>query len=1046
MPSVPAAVPARLFADRHKLTAILPTHPQFRRLLFAGALALAGSLPAATAPSPRATGTPLLRVWTAEDYGAAPGNRAVLQHPASGYIYVANNTGLLEFDGARWRLLRVPGRPTVRALALDHRRRIWTANDDTICRLTPDVRGEFQAISMSSRLPAEVRNLRSAFAAVGTPEGVLVATATHLLRFGDDDGPARLWPLPEGGAVLRFWLVGDIAHWQTASRRCYRLRGDRIEPVDAVTDWIGGGTAAPLAPALTRLLSSLNPQGEEGAVDARLLADGRLAVATAREGLVVYDRTGGIAQRLNRANGLPSNRIEALAEDAEGGVWLALRNGLVRAQIDSPYVVHGPAQGFDGSLIHLGLAGDELYLAAGEGLMRRGSDGRFRFIDHLVGAPRRIVSVGNRRLVAGSNLQLARPDGSFRVLDERPHQGLTALRSEPGAFVFGAPNGLWGGRLDGERWQRLGPCANLRSPFFVLLEHPAGVIWGVSPPSGIWRIDFRSGLRVDAPTRRFLPADGVPAGLNEVNTRAFVLGDRVTLIVRGELFAHDPTGDRFGPETRLEGLPMPTGARAAPKGTPVPPAVAVACVGPDGTPWIQLPAPSRQTYRLVAAGPDRWRAEALPGPALPRFSPLEMLHDPVTRTLWMGGASGLVSYDLTWTPARPAPSLAARLRRIEAADGRLLWADGAGASAPSPLLELEHRQNALRLHFAAPSYAGDLRGRNQTFFRTQLEGLETTWTAWTRTAQRDFTNLPYRDFTLRVQARDDDGRASPEARFRFRIAPPWWLTGWAYAAYAGVSLLVLREAVRYRTRTLRRRAAELEAIITARTEELRVQNLELARLHQLELDEKISARLAAQQARLAQEKSDLELLRYQLNPHFLFNALTSVSGLVIAKPASARTMVAKLAEFCRGTLTRRNEETRTLAEEFAMLTNYLEIEKIRWEDGLQLDVQLAEELRDYRLPAFLLLPLVENAVKYGGQTSPEVLKVRLSAQRLDDGRIQVEVANTGRWIEPTGTPDATHIGLENLRERLAHAFPDRHELTTATPEGWVVVRLRIAPA
>jgi LytS/YehU family sensor histidine kinase len=59
--------------------------------------------------------------------------------------------------------------------------------------------------------------------------------------------------------------------------------------------------------------------------------------------------------------------------------------------------------------------------------------------------------------------------------------------------------------------------------------------------------------------------------------------------------------------------------------------------------------------------------------------------------------------------------------------------------------------------------------------------------------------------------------------------------------------------------------------------------------------------------------------------------------------------------------------------------------------------------------------------------------------------VQIEVANTGRWIEPTGTPDATHIGLENLRERLARAFPGRHELTTTTADGWVVVSLQITP-
>jgi hypothetical protein len=421
------------------------------------------------------------------------------------------------------------------------------------------------------------------------------------------------------------------------------------------------------------------------------------------------------------------------------------------------------------------------------------------------------------------------------------------------------------------------------------------------------------------------------------------------------------------------------------------------------------------------------------------------LHDPGRRTLWLGGPAGLISQDLDWTVSRPTPALVARVRRVEGAGGESLWTEGIGAAGAVAPLALAPAQGAVRFSFAAPTYPADYRGRSHTLFRTRLEGLDEGWTAWSRSAVRDFTNLPYREFVLWVQARDDDGRTSGEVAFPFRHLPPWWLTGWAFAAYAAMGLLVGREVVRFRTRALRRKAAELEAVIATRTEELRVQNLELARLHQLELDEKIVANLAAQRARLAQERSDLELLRYQLNPHFLFNALTSVSGLVVTKPAAARGMVAKLAEFCRGTLTRRSEETRTLAEEFAMLTNYLEIEKVRWEEGLQVEVSLAEEVRDFRLPAFLLLPLVENAVKYGGQTSSDVLQIRLRGH-AEAGTVCIEVANTGRWLEAASTPDSTHIGLENLRERLAHAFPQGHELTTEAGNGWVIARLKLRPA
>src|SRR5207244_2414319 len=153
------------------------------------------------------------------------------------------------------------------------------------------------------------------------------------------------------------------------------------------------------------------PRGDEGTLATRILGDGRLAAGTARDGLLVHDDSGRIVQRIDRTNGLASNRIEGLCEDNEGGVWLAMRNGIARVQLDSPYALHGAAQGFDGTPIHLGLDRGDLYVAASEGLARRDRDGRFHFVQNFLGAPREIVPYDGRLYVAGSRLQLVSPEG-----------------------------------------------------------------------------------------------------------------------------------------------------------------------------------------------------------------------------------------------------------------------------------------------------------------------------------------------------------------------------------------------------------------------------------------------------------------------------------------------------------------------------------------------------------------------------------------------------------------------------------------------------------
>lgn len=384
---------------------------------------------------------------------------------------------------------------------------------------------------------------------------------------------------------------------------------------------------------------------------------------------------------------------------------------------------------------------------------------------------------------------------------------------------------------------------------------------------------------------------------------------------------------------------------------------------------------------------------------------------------WVGGSLGLLRVE-TAKPFPAAPPLVLQLR-------------GEGV-APGSELPPEHEP--LRFSYLAIRQ----KRANPVVYQTRLVGRDREWTAWSAERERSFPHLPSGRYLFEVRARDADGVASPVESLAFTVLAPWWLTPWAFAGYAAALGAVILGAVRWRTRGLERHAAELEGLVAARTAELAAQNRELARLRQLEFDDKVAARLA-------EEKARLEVLRYQLNPHFLFNALASISGAIPAG-ASAGAMVQRLAEFCRLTLHRSDEDGwTTLGDEVRLLRAYLAIEQARWADLLDVDVHHDAALDGERLPYFLLLPLVENALKYGRATSPERVGVRLVTRRADDGSVEVEVANTGEWVEsPAARSVATlGIGVENLRQRLVRCYPDRHRLEFAAADGWVTARLRL---
>ncbi|OYV00466.1 MAG: hypothetical protein CFE26_23955, partial [Verrucomicrobiales bacterium VVV1] len=160
--------------------------------------------------------------------------------------------------------------------------------------------------------------------------------------------------------------------------------------------------------------------------------------------------------------------------------------------------------------------------------------------------------------------------------------------------------------------------------------------------------------------------------------------------------------------------------------------------------------------------------------------------------------------------------------------------------------------------------------------------------------------------------------------------------------------------VQLRTRKLHDRTARLEETVNDRTRDLaRINaqlannNAELARLHRLELDGKIAAQLSVEKARL-------EVLRYQLNPHFLYNALNSIYGLVFENPRDAGEMVLRLSEFCRSALPDVTDELPTLEAEISALSIYLDVEQVRWGKKLVIEIDLEPAVAQVRLPQFLL--------------------------------------------------------------------------------------------
>lgn len=209
-------------------------------------------------------------------------------------------------------------------------------------------------------------------------------------------------------------------------------------------------------------------------------------------------------------------------------------------------------------------------------------------------------------------------------------------------------------------------------------------------------------------------------------------------------------------------------------------------------------------------------------------------------------------------------------------------------------------------------------------------------------------------------------------------------------------------------------------------------------------EESVLQKQQADKAMLLAKNAQLEMLKYQLNPHFLFNTLSSLRGLISTEPEKARTMVTRISEILRYSLLEGKNNEVPLFREIEIIQQYLFIEKVRFNEDLMVEFDIAPETNDVTIPVFLIHPLVENAIKHGMQTSILPLKI-LVTTAFSEGKLFILVRNSGRWIEreQQSDPEGTGTGLQNIQKRLEHSYPDNYSFGILKEPDSVEVRIQI---
>lgn len=783
-------------------------------------------------------GTPLLQVFSSKKYRADIQNWAVVQD-ARGLIYVGNNDGVLEFDGAHWRLIRVGNGTTVRSLVVDASGRVFVGAQGDIGTLEPDPSGQMQYVSLLAHLQPGDRHFADVWTTLATPRGVLFCSAARIIQIGPQ---VRVWK-PQTSFHLLFQVHGRC-FVREVGRGLLELVQGEWQPLPGGSRF-GAEKISAMLPHGDQILVATRTQGlflwDGGAVRpfptasdpglkrdllyaAVRLQDGRLALGTLNGGLYLLDDQGHQLGHLDQQDGLPDSAVYTLAQDRQGGLWMGLGKGLARIEVSTPLTSFTRTSGLDGAITTLCRHAGTLFVGTSHGLFRLVADpagGRARFLafPEIKSQTWALLDTGPALLVANyagvyelrrGTLRLVRPSAAI------PY-ALCRSRRNPARVFVGLQGGLGSMRWDINHWVDEGSIPGVTEDIRSLFDTADGTLWAGTNSQGVLRLTFLEGWPGGAPgpsIERF----GVGHGLPDLS-RHFVHGlkGEPLFATRGGLYRFESASGRFTPDPRFANL-FPEGPRW------INGLVDGLKEDAQGRIWMSTKDGPRGIMETGAAVPGteslyHWK----PTPLAPLAgSWIPSLHVDADGLLWLGGEDVLHRLDPDQPKADPQP-FGALVRRVLGPRDHQLF----GGSGPRPESALGFDHNALRFEFAAPSY--DSLDANR--FQVQLEGVDRDWLPWSAEAYRDYTNLREGQYRFRVRARDAWGRVSDEGNYAFRILPPWYRHPLAFVLWSLLLAGLIGAAFRWRLSALRRRNRSLGLAVAAATAGLRAREKDLETLN-----------------------------------------------------------------------------------------------------------------------------------------------------------------------------------------------------------------------
>jgi DNA-binding CsgD family transcriptional regulator len=743
----------------------------------------------------RLAGLPLVRNFHTVEYKAGIQNWDIAQDKR-GMLYIANNFGLLEYDGDRWELYRVLNGTKVRSVAIDARGRIFVGCQRDFGYFFPDSRGRLMYTSLADSLPAQYRDFDETWSVYIDNDKVYFCTFENIFLY---DGSGFLVAEAPQGIELSF-LVNRQLLVTSHDGGIARMEGENLKPFRGGELFRNIGVSAIIPLHTDEFLVSTFHDGiyilndgkikawnesqqaffRESNVNCVLrLRNGNIAVGTQNNGLLIFSPDGNLIMQLTTGKGLANRTVLSIYEDDLSNLWLGQNNGIAYVELGSPFTFINEECGLPGTGYAAYLDGTRLYAGTNTGLYAKDDFRGFSLVEKTRGQVYHIGKYDDEILAGHHN-------GALRIENNKadqisPEQGtwlFLPLKDHNDMMLGGSYTGLHLFRKAQGRWQYIDKVAGFTESSRIMAEAGDGKVWMTHGYKGAFRLTLTPGMDSVSKVEFYGYDKGFPSN-NLINV--FRIRNELLFTSERGVYNYDASSDSFKRDK-----------------------IFTAMLGADAVLWaIQEDAlgniyfiGSEDIGVLKRNSVGDYTMETNPFNKIRKFLNDDLVNITILKNneVLFGGKDGFIHYDPTMVLNRKS-DFKTIIRKVSAThetDSVLFFGNYVSHDTittiqlPGYQPELPYQSNSLRFTFAATSYEGN----GQPMFQHYLENYESDWSDWSPDTQKEYTNLKEGRYIFHVRAKNLNGQISPEAVYQLYINPPWYRSAWAYTFYF-ISILAL---------------------------------------------------------------------------------------------------------------------------------------------------------------------------------------------------------------------------------------------------------------